>query len=89
MEKLNELLRRFHPSTTVLSRGVASVLGHDVPAVLVRNCYGQELVWGEFSCNRGKFKGKLANSANTEGVLYKGDGDGYVVRWDPPFGDFE
>lgn len=68
---IGEFLRGLHPSTTVLSRGFATVLGNTVEAVEVRNLYGQHIVWGEFSCNRGKFKGKLSNNAATEGVSYE------------------
>jgi hypothetical protein len=66
-----ELFRSGLSSTSVvLSEGIAAVLGHDVPALLVRNLYGQEIVWGEFGCNRGKFKGGLSNNAATEDVYY-------------------
>jgi len=69
--QLDEFLRNLHPSTKVLSRGKATVLGNTVPAVLVRTLYGQEIVWGEFNCDRGKFKGKrLTNDAATEEVIY-------------------
>lgn len=80
--------RSFHPSTAVLSVGHATVLGHTVPAVLVRNLYGQEIVWGSFSTFKGKFKGKPSNSAATEGVVYV-SADGQVLSGNPPFGDFE
>lgn len=50
--------------------GRATVLGHTVDAILVRNVYGQEIVWGMFGCNRGKFKGTFSNNAATEGVVY-------------------
>ena len=69
---LDEFVRSLHPSTTLISRGKATVLGHTVDAVLVRNLYGQEIVWGMFNCDKGKFKGKrLANSAATEEVVYE------------------
>ena len=71
MGDLNELLGKLHPSTTVLSMGTATVLGRTVDAVLVKNLYGQELVWGYFGCERGKFKGKLSQNATTEGVTYE------------------
>jgi hypothetical protein len=46
-------------------------MGNEVPAALVRNLYGQEIVWGQFNCDRGKYKGKnLANNANTDEVVY-------------------
>ena len=67
---LDEFLSGLNPCSTLLSRGTATVLGREVPAALVRNLYGQEIVWGEFSCHRGKFKGKLANNANTDEVVY-------------------
>jgi len=70
MTLLDNFVKDLHSSATVLGYGRASVLEHDVPAILVRNVYGQELVWGEFSCNRGKFKGLLSNNAQTEGVTY-------------------
>lgn len=85
---LDNVRRTFHPSTVVLSTGMATVLGHIVPATLVRNVYGQEIVWGNLSTQRGKFKGKESNSAATEGVRYVCS-DGHVVEWSPPFGDFE
>ena len=87
MDKTN-VRREFHESTTVLSTGTAMVLGHDVPAVLVRNLYRQEIVWGNFSTQRGKFKGKESNSGATEGVRYVSC-DGHEVGWNPPFGDYE
>jgi hypothetical protein len=61
-----------HPSTEIISKGKAVVLDHTVDAILVRNLYGQEIVWGLFGCSRGKFKGFLANNANTENVIYEG-----------------
>ena len=45
-------------------------MDREVDAVLVRNLYGQKIVWGLFSVSRGKFKGGLANSGNTEDVSY-------------------
>lgn len=72
MDQLDEFVRDLHPSTTLLSSGTATVLGHNVPAVLTSNLYRQEVVWGVFNCDRGKFKGKrLTNSAATEEVFYK------------------
>ena len=86
--ELNDFVAALHPSSTLLSYGRATVMGHDVDAVLVRNVYGQELVWGFFNCDKGKFKGKpLANSAATEGVSYTSDT--HVVKWNPVYGDFE
>ena len=89
MDSPNELfLAGLHPSTRVLSQGVATVLGHTVDAVLVRNVYGQELVWGDFGTSRGKFKGHRSQSATTEGVRYVST-DGQVLEcWNPPFGDY-
>ncbi len=72
MDQLDEFVSGLHPSTQLLSRGTATVLGHNVPAVLTRNLYGQEIVWGMFNCDRGKFKGKrLTNNAATEEVYYE------------------
>lgn len=75
---MNEVLQKFvdnlHPSTELLSTGRAYCQGREVDAVVVRNLYGQEIIWGMFSCDRGKFKGRLANNANTDGVTYIGDG---------------
>ena len=64
-----------HKTTTILSRGMATVLGRTVPAVETRNnIYGQTLVWGMFNVERGKFKGtRLSNNAATEGVSYISD----------------
>jgi hypothetical protein len=69
-EELEEFVKGLHPSTKLLSTGKAIVMGYTVDAVLIRNLYGQEIVWGMFSVARGKFKGKLANNANTEDVVY-------------------
>ena len=69
--ELDEFLQHLHHTSKLLSRGHAEVLGHTRPAALVRNLYGQEIVWGVFNCDRGKFKGKrLANNANTDEVNY-------------------
>lgn len=70
LTELDEFVGRLHPSTTLLSRGKAVVMDREVDAVLVRNLYGQKIVWGLFSVSRGKFKGGLANSGNTEDVSY-------------------
>jgi hypothetical protein len=68
---LEDFANNLHLSTQLLSRGTAMVMGHEVEAVKVRNLYGQEVVWGEFNCNRGKFKGnRITNDATTEGVEY-------------------
>jgi hypothetical protein len=67
---LEAFMTNLHQSTQLLSQGKAVVLGHEVDAVLVRNLYGQEIVWGMFSVDKGKFKGRLSNSAATEAVQY-------------------
>lgn len=67
---LEQFISELHPSTALLSKGKATVMDHEVESVKVRNLYGQEIVWGMFSVDKGKFKGKLANSASTEGVVY-------------------
>jgi hypothetical protein len=71
---MNEELKAFkdnlHPSATFLSQGKATVLGRTVDAIMIRTLYGQEIVWGHFSVDRGKLRGKLANNAATEGVDY-------------------
>ena len=86
---VNEFLAGLAPCTEVLSTGTATVMGHTVPAVLVRTVYGQELVFGKFNTERGKFKGKrVSQNATTEGVRYVCS-NGHVVDWSPPFGDFE
>lgn len=66
------IAKGFHRTTTVLSEGVAAVMGNTVPALETHNSiYGQTLVWGMFNVERGKFKGtRLANNASTEGVEY-------------------
>ena len=73
--KLDQFVDNLHPTSTLLSRGTATVMEkYIVPAVLVRNMYGQEVVWGQFNCERGKYKGKrLANNANTDEVEYRED----------------
>ncbi len=83
---MNKFVENLHHSTQVLSYGKATVMGNTVDAVLLRNLYGQELVWGYFNCDKGKFKGKrLTNSAATEGVNYvSGDGQ-HVVTWSPVY----
>jgi hypothetical protein len=89
-------VRAFHPSTQVLSRGTATVVEEGVPlryvpAVLARNLYGQELVWGEFGFERrknGTFKKwtGIANNANTENVVYKPESTYYeaIAENQPP-----
>lgn len=69
-DQLEIFVGNLHPSTKLLSRGNATVMDREVCAAKVRNLYGQEIVWGLFSVDKGKFKGKLANSASTEGVTY-------------------
>jgi hypothetical protein len=73
----------------LLSKGVATVGDKTVEAVLVRNIYGQEIVWGMFGHDRGKFKGFLANNASTQRVNYSSDCGKHTVRYSPPFGDFD
>lgn len=71
-DKLDDFVARLHPSTRVLARGIVHTDdGRSVEGVLVRNLYGQEVVWGYFGRVRGKFKGTLANSANTEGINFE------------------
>ena len=60
----------FNTCVKLLARGTATVMGNSVPAHLVLNPYGQRIVWGYFGVARGKFKGTLANDANTEGVEF-------------------
>lgn len=79
----NEHVRHFHASTQVLDTGTATVVAEGVPerhvpAVRVRNLYGQVIVWGEFAIVRkknGNFQkwGGVANDANTEGVVFTPD----------------
>lgn len=69
--KVDEFVRRLHPTTKLLSRGIAFVAEREHDAVQVRNLYGQEIVWGKFNVERGKYKGKrIANNANTDFVSY-------------------
>jgi len=71
---LEEFEKSLHKTSKVLSKGTATVLGKRVPAIEVNNrIYNQVLIWGMFSVNRGKFKGALANNANTEEVEYERD----------------
>ena len=70
MNTLEQFLNNIHPSTTVISHGYATVMDNTAPAVELKNLYGQHIVWGMFSVSRGKFKGALANNANTEDVVY-------------------
>lgn len=67
---LGDFVQSLDHTTEILSFGKATVMEKDVDAVLVKNLYGQEIVWGHFSVSRGKFKGNLANNANTEEVVY-------------------
>lgn len=68
---LQTFLNNLHPSCTVIGLGTAEVLGNKVDAALIRSLYRQELVWGMFNVEKGKFKGtKLANSASTENVIF-------------------
>lgn len=73
MTELDQFITDLHSSCAVLSRGKATIMNSTVDAVEVRNLYGQHIVWGMFSIDnrKGKFVGKLANNANTEGVIYE------------------
>ena len=72
MDELEQFVADRHSSSTLLSKGTAAVMERNVEAVEVKNLYGQHIVWGMFSVDnrKGKFVGKLANNANTEGVVY-------------------
>lgn len=70
-DELKVFVDNLHPSAKLVSKGKATVLDREVDAVEIINLYGQRVVWGLFSVNRGKFKGNLANSANTDDVVYK------------------
>lgn len=69
---LDQFIVSLHNSTTVLSKGIATIRDRDVSAVEIENLYKQKIVWGFFSVDnrKDKFVGKLANNANTEGVTY-------------------
>lgn len=69
---LEQFIAGLHSSTTVLSKGIATIRNQDVSAVEVENLYKQKIVWGFFSVDnrKDKFIGKLANNANTECVTY-------------------
>lgn len=84
---LDEFVNGLHGSTTLLARGRALVSGREVEAILVRNAYEQELVWGMFGHDRGKFKGYLANNAATGRVRF--ESETHTVEYSPPFGDFD
>lgn len=71
MSPIEAFVASLHPTSSVINYGQATVMDRTVDAVLVTNLYGQEIVWGLFSVDKGKFKGKLANNANTEGVEYR------------------
>ena len=69
---LEEFVNNLHSSSQLLSKGKAVVMEHEVDAVLVKNLYGQEVVWGVFNVDKGKFKGKrLTNDCATEKVSYR------------------
>lgn len=71
-KRLEKFIESIHPSTKLISIGIATVMGNTVDAVLVKNLYGQEIVWGIFNVDKGKYKGnRLANNASVEGVTYK------------------
>lgn len=69
---LEEFKNNLHSSSSIVNNGMVMIMDHTVDAVEVRNLYGQHVVWGMFSVDnrKGKFVGKLANNANTEGVEY-------------------
>jgi hypothetical protein len=74
MSALEEFVSNLHSSTTLLERGFATVMENTIDAVLVRNLYGQEIVWGTFNVDRGKYKGnRLTNSASTENVQFRSE----------------
>jgi len=68
--ELDSFINDLHHTCEVVSRGKAVVMGNTVDAAEIKNLYGQVIVWGLFSCARGKFKGNLANNANTDEVIY-------------------
>ncbi len=73
MNNLEDFIRTLHPSTKVLSYGIATIKEFDktVDAVKTISVYNQEIVWGCFSVHKGKWKGKFSNNASTEGVDYE------------------
>jgi hypothetical protein len=73
MSDVTTFVNGLHTSSKVLSYGKAALGDHVVDAVEVENLYGQHIVWGPFSIDnrKGKFIGKMANNANTEGVVYR------------------
>lgn len=83
-EELQKFVNELHPSTKLISVGKAVVMSKEVDAVEVENLYGQFIVWGMFSVNRGKLKGALANDANTEGVDYTPE---KLIDYTRPYGD--
>jgi hypothetical protein len=83
----DEFQSRLHPPTKLVSVGDATVLERTVPAARITNLYGQDIVFGDFSTHKGKFKGKPSQSAATEGVRYVStEGDVWVRT--PPFGEY-
>lgn len=72
MSELDSFIKGLHPSSDIISYGKATVMDRTVDAVMVYNLYNQKIVWGLFSVDnrKGKFVGKIANDANTEGVSY-------------------
>jgi hypothetical protein len=70
MSDIQKFVENLHPSSKVIGFGTAIVMDKECPAVEVTNLYGQTVVWGLFSVDKGKFKGKLANNANTDSVIY-------------------
>ena len=69
-ERMEGFKSTLHKSTRLISEGVAQVMGNVVAAIEVQNLYGQRIVWGMFSVERGKWRGRLSNNAATEGVIY-------------------
>lgn len=74
-----------HKSTKLLAVGKAFTVDFPdnvVDAILTQNLYGQRIVWGKFSVdhrkNKSMFKGRLANNANTEGVVFVEDNSVWV-----------
>ena len=79
-EELKAFIDTLHPSVSIISKGNATVMGHTVEAIETSNSYNQKIIWGPFSVARGKFKGKLANNANTEEVTYEPT-HGWSLLW--------
>ena len=69
-DELEQFIINLHHTCKIINRGLATVMGNTVDAIEVKNLYNQHIVWGMFSTHREKFKGKLANNANTDDVEY-------------------